>query len=152
LRYSFIKEVKSINEINFEGGFYAHPNNPEYEKYKDVSFQERYSECDYVKKTKESIFVFNTPAVHNCHGWKLGEFLAMGKAIISTRLSNELPVLLQHGKHIHYVKNEKELKQALLLLLNDVNYRNRLESGAKSYYEKYASPQAVISNIINHLK
>ena len=92
--------------------------------------------------------VFNTPAVHNCHGWKLGEYLAMGKAIISTPLSNELPAQMEHGKNIYLISESEDFKSALLKLLSDSEYRNTLEEGAKAYYLKYASPEAVINLMI----
>ncbi|KAA6322551.1 hypothetical protein EZS27_027919 [termite gut metagenome] len=91
LRYIFISKARTLKNIIFEGGFKASMNNPEYEKYKDVIFTKRYSVADYVKKTKQSCCVFNTPSVHYCHGWKLVEFLAMGKAIISNAFFNDLP-------------------------------------------------------------
>ena len=93
----------------------------------------RYPISEYIKKTKLSTIVFNTPSVHNCHGWKLGEYLAMGKAIISTPLSNNLPEDLVHGKNIHFVSNMSELKIAINFLLDNSSYRMILEQGAKEY-------------------
>jgi hypothetical protein len=148
LRYIFISKARTLKNIIFEGGFKASMNNPEYEKYKDVIFTKRYSVADYVKKTKQSCCVFNTPSVHYCHGWKLGEFLAMGKAIISSTFFNDLPQNLQHGDNIHIVKNEQEIGDALSLICNDAIYRSNLECKAKEYYNLYSSPQAVINTIL----
>jgi glycosyltransferase involved in cell wall biosynthesis len=111
-------------------------------------FLERYTLKDYIEKTKLSAFVFNTPAVLNCHGWKLGEYLAMGKAIISTPLSNEVPGELKHGKNIHVIANNEEMGTAINLLLRDTTYRKSLEAGARKYYLNYADPAAVIKNIL----
>ena len=58
---------------------------------------------EWMHKTKMSEVVFNTPAFWECHGWKLGEYLALGKAIISTPLSNDLPYPLEHGKNIYMI-------------------------------------------------
>jgi hypothetical protein len=147
LRYLFIRKAKSIESIYFEGGLLATEDNVEYEKYKDVVFQKRYSMKDYINKTKQSLCVFNTPAVHNCHGWKLGEYLAMGKAIISTDLVNHLAVAFQQGKNIHFANEEKDIEEALLLMHRNSNYRKQLENGAKEYYYQNASPIAVINTI-----
>lgn len=113
-------------------------------------FSKRYTIKSYIKKTKLSEIVFNTPAVLNCHGWKLGEYLAMNKAIISTPLLNELPENLVHGENIHIISNVKELEFAINLLLKDKDYRKLLEAGAKKYYLKYVSPQSVIKNILKN--
>lgn len=149
LRKKFIELCKTEQKIEFEGGFYANSSqHPQYLEFKEIIFPNRYSIKDYIKKLKLSSFVFNTPAVHNCHGWKLGEFLTMGKAIISTPLSNELPEKLVHGENIHFVTNDSELAESILLLTSDNAYRNKLENGAKVYYSKYVEPKSVIKLIL----
>jgi hypothetical protein len=101
-----------------------------------------------MKKTKLSAIVFNTPAVHSNHGWKLGEYLAMGKAIISVPLSNNLPKELVHGKNIHFISNVNNMKVEIDFMLEKSNYRITLENGAKEYFLKFATPQKVIENIL----
>ena len=147
IRKSFIEVCKTAN-CNFEGGFVASVDHPQYSIFKKYIFSKPYSIDSYIKKTKLSSIVFNTPAVFNCHGWKLGEYLAMGKAIISTPISNQLPEKLKHGKNIYIIHNIEELEYAVNLLLKDHNYREMLENGAKDYYLKYASPEKVIEHIL----
>ena len=61
------------------------PNYANYlERYKDFLYKKRLSMQEYINETKRSFVVFNTPSVAGCHGWKLPEYLCMGKAIIST--------------------------------------------------------------------
>jgi len=146
LRKRFIETCISMN-INFEGGFFSSLTHPQYEEFKDLIFTKRYNIKEYIEKTKRSSFVFNTPAVHDCHGWKLGEYLAMGKAIISSPLSNNLPEALVHGENIHIISNPNDMKEAISLLVSDDSYRKKLENGAKSYYLRNASPKAVITQI-----
>lgn len=150
-RKLFIELVKKNKNINFEGGFYALPRHPNYENYKSLIFDKRYSIWDYLLKTKKSQFVFNTPAVHNCHGWKLGEYLAMGKAIISTELSNKLPQPLINNESYHLIKTEDELSQAIEFINEDEKYRQKLEQGSKDYYQKNVAPYKVIQFIMNKL-
>lgn len=140
------------NGVNFEGGFWVTDrNHPQFDEFRNFTFSERYPLKQYVAETKESAIVFNTPAVHNCHGWKLGQFLAMNKAMISTAFQNILPELLEHGKNIHFVNNENEMEAAITQILTDEAYRNKLEEGVKAYYLKYATPAAVIHSIIQKL-
>ena len=96
-----------------------------------------------MEKTKRSVLVFNTPAFWDCHGWKLGEYLAMGKCIVSTELSNDLPFPLEHGKNIHFVENDKdEIKEAIKYIIRHPDYRIKLENGARLYWEQYGTPEA----------
>lgn len=139
-RAHFIRACKMIQNITFEGGLYAKINSIR-DEFVDVAVTERISISEWVKKTKKSTFVFNTPAFSNCHGWKLGEYLAMGKCIISTKLSNDLPAPLEHGKHIHYVEdNVQSIKDAIEYIQANPEYRRRLEMGASDYWNKYGNP------------
>ncbi|MCL6260783.1 glycosyltransferase [Aquiflexum sp. TKW24L] len=150
MRKKFIEACLN-GDYNFEGGFLAKKHHPEYEEYKHLCFLKPYSTIEYINKTKASAIVFNTPTVHNCHGWKLGEFLAMGKAIISMPLSNILPEDLVHGKNIHFISSIDEVESAVHHLLEDPEYRAKLEKGAKEYYEKFVAPNKVIQRIFHSL-
>lgn len=150
LRYRYMKAAKR-NIKKFEGGFVATDSNKEYYKYSDMITSTFLNPAAYLEKVKKSIFVFNTPAVHNCHGWKLGEFLAMGKAIISTPLSNMLPSPLVSGKNIVIVRSEDEV-DITIKMLKDVEFREKLKRNSKKYYNTYASPQVVVQMIINNIK
>ncbi|MDP4240550.1 MAG: hypothetical protein Q8904_13880 [Bacteroidota bacterium] len=142
IRADFMETCLSMSDICFEGGFI--PSQLGNENYKHLHLKKSLSQSAYIDKLKKSIFAFNTPAVWNCHGWKLGEYLCMGKAIISTPLSNDLPAPLIHGEMIHIVNNQQELIEAIQLLNENDAYRMKLEKNARNYYEKFVSPEASI--------
>lgn len=142
-RANFIRACKELEDVNFEGGLVSQG--------KDRSSEGLFSDClcggipmtEWMEKTKQSALVFNTPAFWDCHGWKLGEYLAMGKCIVSTKLSNDLPSPLEHGKNIHFVENDKDsMKEAVQYIVRHPDYRMRLEQGAQAYWEQYGSPIA----------
>ena len=156
-RGEFLKACKKAG-IEIEGGlFYINsdvvlkemPDYPKYKKeYKNFIYEDRLSIDDYIKKTKESILVFNTPSVCECHGWKLAEYLCMGKAIISTPLTRELPEDLVHGENIHFVQRIEDIYNAVVKIKTDDTYRRKLEYGARAYYEKWLAPEIVIKRLI----
>ncbi|MDR1373293.1 MAG: hypothetical protein LBJ17_09320 [Dysgonamonadaceae bacterium] len=149
-RYRYIHSLKNNAEINFHGGFFVGNDTPKPEEIEeDLLYYRFISNSRYLKNIKKSGIVFNTPAVHNCHGWKLGEFLCLGKAIISTSLVNDLPEPLEHGKNIYFVKNSEDIPAAVNTLMNDSELRKRLGTNARQYYERLASPFKVIERIIN---
>lgn len=142
-RANFIRACKNSSTLAFEGGLVPQDKNrSSVDKFADVLYEHEVSVHEYIAKTQKSCIVFNTPAFWNCHGWKLGEYLALGKAIISLPLSNDLPAPLIHGENIHFIKNDSEeaIKEAILLLIKDENYRYKLERGARSYWENYGTP------------
>jgi len=140
-RYNFFEACNDIQNLTFEGGLVyslKRNMNPMFKKY-IISARLPYDQ--YLLNTKKSILVFNTPAWNMCHGWKLGEYLSLGKAIISTELINDLPAPLEHGKHIHYVKGEvDDIKKAIREIAGNSDYRQTLQEGAYQYYLKFVQP------------
>lgn len=149
-RATYIRYCKSIG-IKFEGGIFAKPYQVEYSKYSDIVYSKYIMLVEYIKKVKVSTLSFNTPSVWDCHGWKLGEFLALGKAIISTPLSNEMPVPMTHGMNIHFVYDEDDLKKGIHKILNNDAYRQKLENGAYEYYNHHIKPEIVIKNLLSNV-
>jgi len=146
-RANFIRACRDMAGIRFEGGFAPRPAGyaPGFE---DLMVGRRYAFPEYLTKVKRSVVVFSTPAVYRCHGWKLGEYLALGKAIISTPLSRELPAPLEHGTHAHFVDGSiGGIEEAVRLLVEDGDYRRRLERNAREYFERYLAPARCIERI-----
>lgn len=159
-RGAFARACKKLFP-KFEGGFYyidgetplkECPRYPEYlEMYGDMIIHERITMKAYMQKTKRSAFVFNTPSVVGCHGWKLAEFLAMGKAMISTPHLNLMPGLFQKDKHYVEALNADEITNAVAYLRKTPEIVNQLKVNAKEYYNEYLAPKAVVNRIINRL-
>lgn len=149
-RANFVKASISLKNIKFEGGFAPRTRN-DIDGFEELTMSKRVPFFEYLEKIKASALVFNTPAVAGCHGWKLGEFLALGKAIISTPLTRALPSPLEHGVHLHYVDGSVEqIRAAIENITVDSNYRNMLEKNARDYYVTYLQPSRVIDRIFNN--
>lgn len=147
LRFEFIKACKSLG-IDFEGGLFCSNNHPEYEKYKEFSFSKKMGINEYIDKSKASAFCFNTPAVYDCHGWKMGEYLAMGKAIVTTPLSNYFPHIEGKEEPFMVISKESNMDSVLKELITSEEKISKLEKLSISYYEQYASPERVIEHIV----
>ena len=145
-RARFIRACRDMKELDFEGGLVPQERNRSSEDlFKDCLYHP-VSKKEWIAKTQQSMVVFNTPAFWGCHGWKLGEYLALGKCIISTRLVNDLPHPLEHGKNIHFVENsEKAMIEALQYIIAHPEYRKHLEQGALSYWKQYGSQDATLA-------
>ena len=142
-RARFVRACREVEEVAFEGGLVSQGIGR--------SSEGLFSDClcdgvtlkEWIDKTKQSALVFNTPAFWKCHGWKLGEYMAMGKCIVSTPLSNDLPEALEHGKNIHFVEDDQEaMKEAVRFIVQNHDYRMKLEQGIRAYWEQYGSPIA----------
>lgn len=149
-RALFIKSCKDNTKVSFEGGFAARKdgNNLGLD---DLVYSQRISLKIYLQKIKKSAFVFNTPAVLSCHGWKLAEFLALGKAIITTHHYNKLPAELLANKHVLYVNNSDDIKEAINKLTTDVDLKRKLELESREYFDKYLAPEKVITRLLEKI-
>jgi glycosyltransferase involved in cell wall biosynthesis len=110
--------------------------------------EDRIALSDYLSRTARSALVFNCPAVHGCLGWKLGEYLALGKAILSTPIDRALPAPLVHGEHLHVVDDDVDvMREAISLLTTDHEYRRHLELGARSWFDAHLTPARVVARL-----
>ena len=142
----------------FEGGFFYIDSKsvlkeyPIYTKYKNeykgLLLTKRIHLCHYIEKIGKSLLTFNTPAVCGCIGWKLPEYLCLGKAIISTEIKNLMPGSFVAGKHYLLVHSLEEIEKAIFRIKNDSELRHFLEVNAKSYFDTYLAPEKVVKRII----
>jgi hypothetical protein len=143
-RANFIKVARQQPGINFEGGFAPRRAN-DMTGFEDLTLAGRSTLQEYLAKTKDSMAVFNTPAVLACHGWKLGEYLALGKCILSTPLSRVMPGEFLAGTH--YLETDgsmQDQEKKLQWLKQNEDLRKSLEQEAATYFDEYLAPEKVI--------
>ena len=150
LRSNFIKCCKKNKSINFEGGF-APRSDGNNLTYQDIVLDKPYTLKHYLYKTKLSSVAFNTPAVNDCHGWKLGEFLAMGKAILSTPFYNKMPIDLINNENIIFLNScdEIDINEKLQTILKNKALQLKLEQNSRQYFLENLAPEKVISRLLN---
>lgn len=145
-RANFIRACRSIPGLKFDGGLVPQDHGrSSVNKFSDCLLEDGVKFDKWLSFTKRSNVVFNTPAFWNCHGWKLGEYLAMGKCILSTALSNDLPAPLVHGENIHIVDNNQEaMRDAVAYIISHPDYRQALERNAALYWQMYGTPEVAL--------
>jgi hypothetical protein len=147
-RVHFMDAVKRTDGIRFEGGFAPRADGWSlgYEDHIGPAFE---SLQTYREKIGRSFVVFNTPAVKQCHGWKLPEFLAWGKAIISTPPVRMFPEPLVDG--VHWLLTDgtvDDITAKIRMLQDDPSLHAELERNARAYFEKYLHPESVMRRIV----
>lgn len=149
LRGRFIDLAQTLPDVQFQGGFA-----PPFRADAPVRMAARMARRDphriYLERTSRSVLAFNTPAVLDCLGWKLGEYLALGKAILSSPLTRAMPAPLEHGVHVHFVgEDETSILDGIERVRRDETYRNALERAARRYYNDHLAPQRVMDRILD---
>jgi glycosyltransferase involved in cell wall biosynthesis len=112
----------------------------------------RYPLRDYLARLGRSVVALNTPAVHDCFGWKLGEYLALGKAVVSLPLTRSGPAPLVDGQELVVVDGSEEaIVAAVEGLAGDRARRHDLERAARAYYDRWLRPDAVAARLLDSL-
>jgi glycosyltransferase involved in cell wall biosynthesis len=148
LRANYIRACKRVEAIQFEGGF-APRSKDDITGYEDITLTAQVPMSDYLTNIKESAVVFNTPVIHDCHGWKLGEFMALGKAMVTTKIINRLPAPLEYGKAVHFIEGgEDDIYEAVKLLTSDHAYRQRMEKEIHQYFLEHVTPEKSVQLVL----
>lgn len=148
-RLNFIKACQAIKGVDFEGGF-APRSNGDNLGYDNFVTNSRISLKEYVNKIKDSEVVFNTPAVLHCHGWKLAEFLALGKVIISTPISRALPEDLVDKKNLLVTDGTQyDIELKIKEIISNPVLSDELSFQARKYFDTYLSPKSVCQIIVD---
>ena len=145
-RAQFIRAARALEGVRFEGGLVSNRTDAAAHQFDDVLFHP-VSPHEYLAKTQQSAFVFNTPAYWQCHGWKLGEYMALGKATISTPPSNNLPEPLIHGQHAHFIASPYELADAIAYLHTHPDYCAHLGNNLHQYWLRNGTPEATLARL-----
>lgn len=104
---------------------------------------------EYLEQTRRSLAAINTPAVHGCLGWKLGEFLALGKAIVTLPIAQVMPGAFDLERHVAVVERADDVIDTLARLSADHVERSRLETSARRYFLEEVAPDAAMARLVS---
>jgi len=155
LRRRFVAACRRVPGTEFEGGFapfLRHGFELASPEFADMRTTRRYPILEFIAKLQRSAASFVVPGVHDCLTWRLGQSLALGKAIIATPPVRAMPAPLEHGRNVHFVDgSEAAIQDALQKICADATYRGSLEREARAYYDAYLAPKAVVGRLLASL-
>jgi hypothetical protein len=89
-----------------------------------------------------------TTGLHGSIGWKLGEYVAFSKAIVSEKLVFGVPGDFAPEKHYIEFSSPEGCVEAAVRLVENRDLRARLMSNNAAYYRKYVRPDSLINNAL----
>jgi len=81
-------------------------------------------------------------------GWKMAEYVAFSKAILSERLVYETPGSFAPGKNYIEFTSPEECLNGAVRLIEDVALRQQLMRSNAAYYRDYLRPDALVRNAL----
>jgi hypothetical protein len=142
-RAQVVRLARSNPTCVFIGGL--RPNALARAQYPELLFEPDPTHRQYLEFVAQSEVVIGTLGVGNCFSWKLTEYLAAGKCILSEQPINELPVPLRDGEEIAYFKHDlSDFQDRLTELMTNPDLRRHLADGARRYYDQWVKPRAAM--------
>ncbi|KEO72593.1 hypothetical protein [Anditalea andensis] len=147
-RIASIRACKEAFGDNFIGGVYDNPTSLKYAP--DLIVSNDYThKLKFLHHIRSANICIGTTGLHNSIGWKLGEYVAASRAIISEPLHFGLPGDFVEG--INYLKftNTEELIANIQMLLDSPNKLKAMMEANHAYYNAYLKPDQMILNTLH---
>jgi len=85
-----------------------------------------------------------TAGLHGSIGWKMGEYVAFAKAIVSERLNHEVPGDFRCGRNYLEFSDSEQCADAVGKLMCDHQLRHQMMQDNRCYYESFLRPDAMV--------
>lgn len=98
----------------------------------------------YLETVKQNFICITSEGLHHSIGWKFGEFVAAGKAIITEPLYYEVPFDFYENQNYLVYRDADSLIRQCEFLLNHVSEVHRMEAQNREYYRQHLRPDMLI--------
>lgn len=146
VRIDAVRALKKELGQNFFGGL----QNNAYSKSVagDLIVSHSTNRSKYLDLVKKSAVVVTTNGISSSIGWKMGEFVALSKAIVCEPLVHSVPGDFQNGKnYLSYGTSDQCVENCVKLMDNSEQAVKIMENNY-SYYNRYLRPDILMLNSI----
>lgn len=99
---------------------------------------------NYINLIKQNYICITSEGLHHSIGWKFGEYVAAGKAIISEPPYYEIPHGFNENTNYLTYKNENECIQKCEYLMSNIDAVHRMEAENRLYYSQHLKPDRLV--------
>lgn len=103
---------------------------------------------NYLKLMKQYPICVTTVGLHGSVGWKLAEYVAFGKAIVTEKLNCVVPGDFSKDANYLEFSTPQECVEKVKLLLADAGLRRQMMANNAAYYHSFLRPDRLILNSI----
>ncbi|MDX2162660.1 MAG: glycosyltransferase, partial [bacterium] len=146
-RYDILKRIKAHPAAKFVGGF--RDTRDARSHFPDMVANPDYNHRQYFEEVGRSDIVLATLGLFDCLAWKVPEYMASGRTIISEPLINQLPAAVRHGEEMYFFQFDlSDFDQKFDQLVSSPELRQHIAAGARRYFEAWVRPDAVMRRIL----
>lgn len=107
------------------------------------------TKSNYIKQLKQHTICIATTGLHGSIGWKLAEYVAFSKAIVTEMLRYKVPGSFDNYKNYLEFTTPEQCVEKVSDLLQNRAARNKMMEHNYSYYNNHLRPDALVLNTIN---
>ena len=145
-RVSLLRELRRTFKHRFAGGLVPTPYAKEH--YPDLIASQTTRQPQYIQWAKRSAIGIYSRGLFGSHAFKMAEFLASSKCVVSDPIYNLLPAPLQH---IPTFRDNAECLTLCDTLLSQPKMLSEHRHLSWQYYQDYVQPKAIIARLLKHL-
>lgn len=121
--------------------------------YPDCVINKKYTKkSKYIKLMKECSICITTIGLHFSNGWKLGEYVSQGKAIITEKMIYEVNGNFNKGDNYLEFESPDELVDQVNKILSNKKYMKSMMNKNNEYYRMFLAPDKVVFNALKKIK
>lgn len=102
----------------------------------------------YLSLVREHPICVATSGLHRSNGWKLGEYVAMSRAIVSESLEHAVPGGFRNGRHFLAFDSPQSCVSAALRLREDGDSRMAMMKANEDYYAEWLRPDRLVGRAL----
>jgi hypothetical protein len=104
------------------------------------------NKASYLQHVKHHAICIATTGLHNSIGWKMGEYVAASRAIVSEPLRFELPGNFSKDTNYYEFETADQLVTEISRLRNDPAAMSQMMNANFQYYNNYVKPENLVLN------
>ena len=151
VRAQSIIECKKLFGKQFTGGLFC--DSYSVEKFPELVVSGQVSSKEsYLKTVKQSDICIATTGLHKSTGWKMGEYVAAARGIITEKINFDLPGNFSSPANYLEFNNVQQLLDNVSLLLDNRDMLREMMLNNYKYYNLYVRPDNLVLNTLLTVK
>lgn len=106
------------------------------------------NKSSFVQAVKDHTICIATTGLHDSIGWKMGEYVAASRAIVSEPLKYQLPGNFEKDRNYYEFENADHLLKRIQFLLDNRAEKLKMMEDNFRYYNNYVKPDVMLLNTL----
>ena len=147
MRIKCLDTCKKEFKDRFTGGLWLDSFSDAHYKPYTLPLQQT-SKSAFLQQVKSHSICIATTGLFKSIGWKMGEYVAASRAIVSEKLQFEVPGDFKEGQNYFEFSTKEELVQKVHQLLSHRDLMQQMMKNNYDYYNNYLKPDILVLNTL----